>query len=400
MSIKYAQVALDLPDNGGRGMKLWQRLFRKNSPGRFALVCLIPFILFGVDFRLSPVLFDTRVGNDTSIPDVFRSDSGTLREHDASIAGVFRHGSLSMGTLRGHHFFVSLDDIRDNNFASHITKGKTALVVTMFGDNNDGYLFGPLSLAVLSRLQSLSGDDYFRFKTIPDQLRGSEEGSVNNLELRIPTDRYRSFPLDSLLIASVSESPDADSLRLVFKRAFALADEHRIDNVVVPNLGLKWRNSKGAADVPLPDYFKALFDGVQAGQHPNSIFVSLYKAWPTPQLEEVVAALDSQWDSVANEQLTPLPLHNKNTRLLLGFLLLCLISSGLATELTVLRVVIIVVGFFAAGFGAIELTEKITVAQSEEIKLFATLVVLATLSLLFPIFASLEVKDIFRRTPD
>jgi hypothetical protein len=139
--------------------------------------------------------------------------------------------------------------------------------------------------------------------------------------------------------------------------------------------------------VPLSDYFKALFNGVQKGQGPNNIYVSLYKAWPTLQLEDVVSALDSEWSLVATEEMTTLPLHNRNKRLLCLFLLPCLIASGMATRLTLSRVVLIVIAFFSIGFAAIEAVDKIAEGDSEDIKLYSTLIILTVLSLSFPFFA-------------
>lgn len=355
-------------------------LTRHNSARRLAFVCFIPIAMLGIDFALSPIFFDTSVKRDA-----------------ADLAELFRSGSLALGNLRGHHIFVSIDDIRDQDFLVHLPKGKTALVLTAFpkdGTESD-YIFGPLTQAVLSRLRPVSSADYLRLENIPEQIRGSAPGQVTDLALRIPLDQYANFPLNDLLIIAMPKTQATESLGRGLKHVFAMADEKSVDNIVIPNLGLKWQNSIGDNEISLSDYFKILLDGVQKIQNYNNIYISIYKSWPTLQVEGAASALDAAWQEISQDEIRSLPIHNRNSRLIEFFLIPCAISSGIMARLSIGRVTILAAFFITAGYVAIETVEKATPEFSETNRLAFIVVTLIIFSVFFPFLTKIDPKDIF-----
>jgi len=356
-------------------------LTRRNSARRLAFAGFIPITMLGIDFALSPILIDTSVKRDA-----------------ADLGELFRSGSLELGTLRGHHIFVSIDDIRDRDFLVHLPKGKTALVLTVFpkdGTENE-YIFGPLTQAVLSRLRPVSSADYLSLENIPEQIRGNAPGQVTDFALRIPMDQYPNFPLNDLLIVAMPKTQATESLGRGLKHVFAMAEEKSVDNLVIPNLGLKWQNSIGDNEISLSDYFKILLDGLQKTQNYDNIYISIYKSWPTLQIEEAASALDATWQEISQDEIRSLPIHDRNSRLIEFFLIPCVISSGMIARLTIGRVTILIALFITAGYASLEAVEKMTPEFSEIDRLVLIVATLIIFSVFFPFLTKIDPKDIFR----
>jgi hypothetical protein len=215
---------------------------RVNSVKYLLAVILIPIGLFALDFTVSPILIDTSIETTA-----------------ARLDDLFKKDVVLLGTFRGHHVFVSVDDIADPNFLAHIKKGTNALIVSAFVERSaagEVGIPGALVEAVRSKLQRASQEDYLRLRNLPETLRGVKEGRVIDISVR----RSREFPIDSLLVMTLPYSHKAaESLRDGLKRAFAMATDKSVSNIIIPSLGIKWKNSKGQTDTPLSVYFDTVF---------------------------------------------------------------------------------------------------------------------------------------------
>jgi hypothetical protein len=64
-------------------VKFLEKITRRNSIGRLAIVSAVPFLLIATDFFFSPILIDTHIARfDTSLNDLFKYNSVYL--------GIFR----------------------------------------------------------------------------------------------------------------------------------------------------------------------------------------------------------------------------------------------------------------------------------------------------------------------
>ena len=300
-------------------MQFLERITRRNSIGRFAIVSAIPLLLLAIDFFFSPIWIDTHI---------VRFDTG--------LNDLFQYNSVYLGIFRGNDVFVSLDDIRDPEYLVNLEGRPTALVVSVFVSPDDEAIPGALVTAVRSRLQEISPEDQMRLKNISEQLRGSNEGRAVDFPLHIPPSKQAEFPIDTLLVITLPYGSRAkDALRAGIRRAIFLAESRSILNVIIPCIGIKWQNSKGAMDTSLPAFFDTLFSAIPATSHPHRLYLSLYKSWPTFELQDVISALDSAWQSTPAEEAETFPIHHRDTRLVELFLLPCLISCGMLARLTV-----------------------------------------------------------------
>lgn len=360
-------------------MKLSEKITRRNSIVRLAIISAIPFLILAIDFFFSPIWIDTRI---------VRTDTG--------LNDLFQHSSVYLGMFRGNHVFVSLDDIRDSEYLVHLEGRPTALVVSVFVSPDDEAIPGALVAAVRSRLQHISPDDQIRLQNISEQLRGSDEGRAVDFPLHIPSPKQTEFPVDALLVITLPYSSKAkDALRGGISRAVRLAETKAVSNVIIPCIGIKWKNSKGATDTSLPVFFNTLFNAIPVTTHPHRLYLSLYKSWPTFELEDAVSALDSAWQSTPVEEARTIPIHHRDTRLAAIFLLPCLISCGMLTRLTARNVLIIVVVFFSIGVGAKTAIDVIATGQSPQLNLIIQLAYLAVLSVGLPFIVKWNPKDIF-----
>jgi hypothetical protein len=360
-------------------VQLLEKITRRNSIGRFAIVSAIPFFLLAIDFFFSPIWIDTHV---------VRFDTG--------LNDLFQNNIVYLGIFRGNDVFVSLDDIRDPEYLVNLEGRPTALVVSVFVSPDDKAVPGALVSAVRSRLQHISPDDQIRLKNISEQLRGSNEGRAVDFPLHIPSSKQAEFPVDALLVITLPYSSEAkDALREGIRRAMLLAETKSVLNVIIPCIGIKWRNSKGATDTSLPVFFNTLFNAIPVTSHRHRLYLSLYKSWPTFELQDVISALDSSWQSTPVEEAGTFPIHHRDTRLVELFLLPCLISCGMLARLTVRNVLIIVIAFLSIGVGAKTAIDLITTGQSPQLKLIIQLVYLTALYVGFPFIVKWNPKDIF-----
>jgi hypothetical protein len=212
-----------------------EKITRRKSIRRFAVVSAIPFFLLAVAF-FSPIWIDTHIA---------KSDTG--------LNDLVQHNSVYLGSFRGNDVFVSLDDIRDPEYLTNLQGRPTALVVSVFVSPDDEATPGALVTAVRSRLGQISPDDQMRLTNISERLRGATPGRAVDFPLHIPISKQAKFPIDMLLVITLPYGSRAkDALKAGITRAILLADTKSVLNVIVPCIGIKWENSKGATDTPLP----------------------------------------------------------------------------------------------------------------------------------------------------
>jgi hypothetical protein len=168
--------------------------------------------------------------------------------------------------------------------------------------------------------------------------------------------------------------------------------------VIIPCIGIKWQNSRGATDISLPVFFDTLFSAIPATSHPHRLYLSLYKSWPTFELQDVISALDSAWQSTPVEEAATFPIHHRDTRLVELFLLPCLLSCGMLTRLNLRNVLIIVIVFLSIGVGAKTAIDLIATGQSPGLNLIIQFVYLAALSVGLPFIVKWNPKDIFEES--
>jgi hypothetical protein len=353
-----------------------------NSAARMALVLGLPFFLLLLDVYLHPLL----VASTESI--------GT-----ADLTQIMTHGAVSLGRLRAHQIMVSIDAINDPDYLSFLQGTPNALVISTFVDvDKQAYGSGALQFAVRRRLKEVSPSDDVALQSLLERLRGFYAGQLLTLPLHIPVDKFLSFPLNYILIIALPVGhPETEDVESGLKRAFQQAERLGIVNIILPVLATNWKNETNNHLLSLGDLFGAMFDSINSGEYPRDIYVSLYKEWPTFQLENAAATLNEAWIKTTEDATDPVPLYRAEIRLTLIFLLLCLITCGFLVKYSVRTFLIVAVSFVTLAVGTKELFAFLSVDSGPIYGLFVRIGILAVLALGFPAIVSWNPKDIFKQ---
>ncbi|WP_145749748.1 hypothetical protein [Nitrospirillum amazonense] len=326
-------------------------------------------------------------------------------EHEhVDISAVLRQGAVHIGNLRGHPIFVSVDDLADPDFLATVGPGKNALVVTVFQqaqDEEDGpapaYLLGALARGVLSRLEPLSPGDRIGFMQLVERLHGRAPGQAYLFPVHVPPEHRRQLPLDAIIAVTLPSTDIKESLEAGAKKALSVADDSSINNVIVPGLAVKWKNSNNIKDIKSNTYFMTLLSSVSVAENPPNIYVSIYKSFPSIKIEEMTAAFNQQWEIISANEISGIALHHRDLRLILLFLIIFLATCIFHLNIEVRNMPFAVLAFFTAAYGFIEFTENITESQSGWPKTTFIILGLGVISVFLPAIIKNTPEKIFVR---
>ncbi|MDE1147891.1 MAG: hypothetical protein PW843_14915 [Azospirillaceae bacterium] len=353
---------------------------------RPVVACLFPVAFLAADFVFSPILIDTYIDNE-----------------QANITEVLRHGPMPLGNFRGHRLLVSVDDLAAPDFLANVSSaGKNALLVSVFQQSSEDepvspYLPGVLARGILARLDAVSPRDRVNIIQRLEHLYGEAPGQAYHVPVHIPAGQRHQLPLDSVIIVTLPATDTETALASGLRKAFLIANENSITNVIVPSLTLKWKNANNKNDTKPYRYFEILFNNITTPDNIDNIYISIYKSWPSIKIEELVTSINSKWKSASASEIAGVPLHHRSLRLLAAFLIPCLFMCTLRFQLSLKNTSLLSVIFCGAAYSFMDLFEKLTDGQGGWFKTLALLLGLGTLSLLFPEFSRLDPEKILRR---
>jgi hypothetical protein len=196
--------------------------------------------------------------------------------------------TVLLGSHDSRNYYVSVDDIGQIPcFASALTT-RNALVISAYVDSRNG---SALQRAVLSKLRTISPDDYQKLAAaFADEKRMQPDG-VFSVALAIPKAKRSSFPADNLIVAVFEKGSHYDGFNWV-DPVFEIAAGMGADRLIVPCLGRNWRDKR---TVDFGEFFAAFLKDIPAGPRPGSIHFSLYGQWPTFELGDAVGSLNVEW---------------------------------------------------------------------------------------------------------
>jgi hypothetical protein len=353
-----------------------------NSAARMALVLALPIFLLLLDVYLHPLL----VASTESIGAV-------------DLIQIMTQGAVPLGRLRAHQIMVSIDAINDPDYLSFLHGAPNALVISTFVDvDNQNYGSGALQFAVRRRLREVSPSDDVALQSLLERLKGFFAGQLLTLPLHISEDKFPGFPLNYILIIALPAGhPESEDVESGLKRVFQQAERLGIVNIIVPTLATDWKNETNNHLLSLGDLFGAMFDAINLGEYPKYIYISLYKQWPTFQLENAAATLNEAWIKTTEDATDPVPLYRAEIRLTLIFLIVCLITCGFLVRYTVRTFLIVAVSFVTLAVGTKELLAFLSLDSGPIYGLFVRIGVLSVLALGFPAIVSWNPKDIFKQ---
>jgi hypothetical protein len=106
---------------------------------RRVVFVLIPVAVLCLDFLSYPILFE-----------------GRQVRQDVSAVSLLTQGQLELGTFRAHRIRVSMGDIRDSSYLASLNSGSSALLVSVYVDDDGEVVRGALADAVLEELRNVA----------------------------------------------------------------------------------------------------------------------------------------------------------------------------------------------------------------------------------------------------
>ncbi len=349
-----------------------------NSSKRRGVFVVVPLLILLVDYSFFPVIWDT-----------YRYPQ------NADITYLLTHQTQPLGSVRGHHIHLSMDDILDPKFLGYLKQPRNALVISVFTDAQ-APASGALLRAVMQKLQKISPNDYRKLVDRLKQQRSLTPGDTISFSLALPTDKYHEFPVDYLfLLVCESGNLEKQDLDKGIKRVLDLAQKEKISSLVLPGVGINWeaRNLSGKFD----EFFGAFFTNLSATDRPLNIYLSLYTQWPSFVLEAAIASVNSSWDAGFQKPNETSTLYRGSFRLIMLFLCLCLFVSSFFATLTLANFFVISLSFVGSAIGSNKLVDFFTEGYPPSIKSVLKIIVLTVLAFGFPFIVGLSPQKIFKK---
>jgi len=220
--------------------------------------------------------------------------SRSSKASDVRLIEVLAGSKVLLGTRGLRNYHVSLDDIAEDWCFDFCVHTRNALVISAYSRNN-GDNDPALQRAVLSKLKSLSPEDYKEIDSVYNDDDQMQPGRIFSFELSIPKLLRTSFPIDNLIVAVYDDgsSGKVGDFKWV-KAALQIAEKQKVDWLIVPCLGRDWRDKRS---IDFQTFFHSFLREAPIGHKPASVCFSLYKQWPSFELEDAVRSLNSEWQS-------------------------------------------------------------------------------------------------------
>lgn len=339
---------------------------------------LIPLLVLAADVARSPRLFHTNQSAEA-----------------LSVKEFLDRERIHLGRLRGHEIHVSFDEIASEAFLEGVRGERNGLVVTHFltSDRKDSR-YGLLGRAMRRRLHETDREAEQRFIQLIEQTPGREPGETKRLKLDKAI--TEGFPVSAIYVVILQEdgtgSARAGALRRAMEQTFEFAAEDRLDNLVVPALGI----DESASDLPFHDFLKSTFAATPEGVFPRNVFLSWYPRWKEETIEAATRALgDLRVPTFSHEENLAEKLQSPLLRLACIALALCLLSSSFAVELTWRRFLIISGSFLGAFAGLWGLAGFLTTGQGVDLTFGVRVAMALVAAVSFRWTVTWDVKAIF-----
>jgi hypothetical protein len=252
---------------------------------------------------------------------------------------------------------------------------------------------------VLKKLERFSPLDYHKLLEQWSQKSYIQPGEVLISELHLAPDKHASFPVDNVytLVFTAGQPIDPAELAKGLAAVLKVGVDKRMQNLVLPCLGRTWQHSKDSYATSYEDFFPAFFASVPSDMQSPTIYLSLYRQWPSFELEEAVGSVNSAWASaLAPKASVPANhLYREKYRTTMLFWFLCLFVCSFFTFPGLKNFLILSAAFLSMALGSDALVAFLTQGRPslESTLHYAVLVVLA---IGFPAIVRWDPKEIFK----
>ena len=352
----------------------------RSASGRWLAVVyiLLPLVGLGIDFAVSPVIFETTPAAPLTVLSLLQ------RDH------------VSLGTFRAHEIETGLNRLgRDDYLAQYRDTKPNALTISVFASEEGKPRTAALAVALASKLKDLAPSQALKLQDFLEASTAFRPGDVRALQLSLSPAQRRKFPVDWIYVAVLEEGKggtDQDYYKDIFRNMMKLADQENIATLVIPAIGHNWQDDNAP---PFDTIFRSALDALKSGIAPERIYFDLYDQWPTFIIERAVTSLNNAAEELVHPVAGEKDLNHRDLRLLLLLLTLCLGASAFVARLTFRAFLIIscaYTGLFLGSAGAIGL---FTANLDPGKRLIVQVAVYTVLAVAFPFIARWKLDLVF-----
>jgi hypothetical protein len=347
--------------------------------GSFAILALV---LLGLEVGLHPDILENRVELEAlSAKDLVNGEPITL-------------GKYYLQTLR-----VSFGRFADESYMRRLGSRVNGLAIAAFPPSGNASV-GVGSAAVAS-LAALAPTDAAELANLIQNAPTLAPGQVQILTLRKPHASGAFLGIDVILVlrAERGDGREAkEALAAGLREIVQAAETRSLTGLLLPALTVA-PDEQGSPS--FDDFFRALFESLQASRSPHLIDISFFDGWENKSIQSATAAFNAAWQAKIQERRNILAnLYHFQARLLLVGMAICFIASGRHIRLDLRSAIIVASGYTLMLLGAFKSVETIleifgVSGTGDGTKNLALIVIAFFLAIGFPYVVRWSVKELF-----
>jgi hypothetical protein len=208
---------------------------------------------------------------------------------------------LLLGTVRAHRIYLSLDDVASADYLADLANNKNVLVISGFINDDHSVVVAELGQAVLKKLEDASPVDYHAIHEQLSSKRHIPPGEVIISTLQVPSDKRKTFPVDEIYTVFFTKGSPVSpkELSVGLRTALDVASKRGMETLILPCLGITWEHSADFRALTFNEFFSTFFHSIDPAKQSPTVYLSLYKGWPSFELEKAIASLNSTWGKEA-----------------------------------------------------------------------------------------------------
>jgi hypothetical protein len=361
-----------------------QQVSARNKAILSTLLISLPLVFLLADYLHTPVLFNGCKKSNEQI----------------SLQDLLNRQHIRLGRYKGHLLHLSLDSLRDAESWGYLEDAPAGLIVSVDHDDPSRPVWGPLTRAVLAKLDAVSSTDASAFR---DVISGSEPlpGDSLSLPLHIPEVALSAFPIKYLYVVAISahgasdgadRKQQIDKLQHGLSKAVEQAGRDGIANLIVPNIGV---NPSDPAFLRPTDLYPAVFAAASRLGGPRNLYFSIFHGWNPEYQRPAIKAVQDAWNEACRALQSDTYLVNEQIRLVVAMLFVCLLVCSRQVPINLKNWFIITASFIGSAFAVLAVTELFIKDWQPGSRCIVHGILLMVLAVLFPFLPRMNPQNIF-----
>jgi hypothetical protein len=301
---------------------------------------------------------------------------------------------VTVGKYRLHTLTVSMGRITDEGYVRKLGPKVNGLAVSAFSaTETDRVGIGSLAQSVKAVLPAEDADSLVALIANSPSFT---PGQVQVLKLARPGTPGPLSGIDVVLVLRAQRGDDREAkeaLRVGLTELLDQAGKHSVTGLLLPTLTVAPEDENTPS---FDDFFRFLFESLQASGTPAFIDISFFSGWPTDDLEEATAAFNAHWGAETRDwQQVWASLHRFQLRLVLVGLAICLMVSGRYTKIGFKSAAILAIAYALMLLGSFKSVETLTEGFGVGTRNLAFVAIMFVTAIGFPHIVRWSARDLF-----